>query len=1176
MPARLQREPRRFPHRLALLPLLGLCVAVAACDRATAPPQAGSLTIVSANGPEGAVGETVPLSVRVADDAGNPLGSFTVEWRVTAGGGTLAASSTQTGADGVARVNWALGTSPGTNRATGTASGASPVTFTVQAVAGPPVSLEVHAGSGQSVAVGTAVPTAPALRVEDRFGNPVAGVSVTCTVVGAGGTLASGTATTNAAGVATMGSWQIGTALGTHQLSCTAPGIAAVLVTATGVPGPPASITVQTGNQQSATVGTAVPVAPSVLVRDAHGNPAAGGVVTFSVTEGAGTLTGATATANASGVATLGAWTLGVVAGPNTLRVSAGSAPPVNITAVGSPGAPASATIAAGDAQEAPATSAVPVAPSVLVADQYGNGVPGVAVAFAVATGGGTVTGANATTGADGRATVGSWILGAGLGANTLTATAAGMAPLTFTATARSGPPASIAIHAGNNQTATVGTAVPSAPAVLIRDAAGNPVPGAVVTFSITAGGGSLTGANAATDAAGVATLGSWVLGFTAGANALSAAVAGVSPVTMSATGIAGPAASMAASAGNNQSAPAGSTLPIAPAVIVTDAYGNPVAGVAVTFAVASGGGTITGANATTNGNGVAAAGAWQLGAALGMNSATAAATGLPTVTFQAEGLTSSTLNLSVQGVHLNQGNQTAGGTVGGIANRAGLLRVMVQANEANAASPAVRVRLYQGATLLREETLAAPAAGVPTTPNLNNLNGTWNLALSAGEVVAGLAVEVLVDPGNTVAESSESDNVFPPGGGSASLDVQAIPDLNVVFIPVEATVHGLTGNVNAANMDSFLDETYQRLPTSSISPTLHAVFTSSQDLASREGWLILVLDILGLRTAEGAINQYYHGIVPAFQGMAQGGIASLAHSPADPVRVALSHDLFPSAPGTVAHELGHNMGRAHAPCGSPGGPDAGYPHSDARIGPPGYDVTSGTLMSSDVLRDYMSYCNPTWTSDYTFGAIVNWRRGDPLASPAEGYAAMAAPTTGVLVWGRMNSTDATLNPAFALRAPPALPDRAGPDVLVATDGSGDEVFRFSFTAVPVADAADPEERHFAFLVPLEGSEIERLHTIELRTARHTATQVASTMAAAPTLAGAEADLRLEPRPGERMRLRWDAGRFPMAMVRDAATGQVLSFARGGDAQLATGGRGADGIQILLSDGVRTRAVRHE
>src|SRR5207253_874745 len=85
------------------------------------------------------------------------------------------------------------------------------------------------------------------------------------------------------------------------------------------------------------------------------------------------------------------------------------------------------------------------------------------------------------------------------------------------------------------------------------------------------------------------------------------------SPVPFSATAKAGAAATIAANSATSQSATAGTAVGTPPSVIVKDANGNPVAQVAVTFAVAPGNGTITGGSQTTNTSGVATVGSWTL-----------------------------------------------------------------------------------------------------------------------------------------------------------------------------------------------------------------------------------------------------------------------------------------------------------------------------------------------------------------------------------------------------------------------------------------------------------------------------------------------------------------------------------------------------------------------------------
>src|SRR3989449_6811528 len=92
---------------------------------------------------------------------------------------------------------------------------------------------------------------------------------------------------------------------------------------------------------QSAPAGTAVSSSPSVLVKDANGNPVAGVAVTFAVAPGNGTITGGSQTTNASGVATVGSWTLNPKAGRKNPTPGSGTfaGSPVTIKATGTAGA---------------------------------------------------------------------------------------------------------------------------------------------------------------------------------------------------------------------------------------------------------------------------------------------------------------------------------------------------------------------------------------------------------------------------------------------------------------------------------------------------------------------------------------------------------------------------------------------------------------------------------------------------------------------------------------------------------------------------------------------------------------------------------------------------------------------------------------------------------------------
>jgi uncharacterized protein YjdB len=384
------------------------------------------------------------------------------------------------------------------------------------------------------------------------------------------------------------------------------------------VAGPPSRIVVNAGNNQSVAAGAAVPVAPSVRVTDAGDNPIANVAITFAVASGGGTITGATTTTNSSGVATLGSWTLGPAAGPNTLTVTSSAIAGVSLTfqAAGGAGAAANLIAFTGNNQTGTAGGNIPSPPSVKVTDANGNFVPGFSVTFAPGSGSGSVTGASVVTDAGGVATVGSWKLGTTPGAQTLIATATGLAgsPVTFNATAVAPVPSSLAGYVGNNQTTRPGTAVPTSPAFIVTDPAGIPVPGVTVSFVVIAGGGTLSAPSSVTNSDGIAAV-SWTLGSDNGTNTMSASIPGGIPaVQFNATAASPPPTTIAINGGDGQSVNAGQSVPIPPSVKITDAGGIGVQGVSVTFSVRSGDGSVTGASVVTNAQGIATIGSWTLG----------------------------------------------------------------------------------------------------------------------------------------------------------------------------------------------------------------------------------------------------------------------------------------------------------------------------------------------------------------------------------------------------------------------------------------------------------------------------------------------------------------------------------------------------------------------------------
>ena len=405
-------------------------------------------------------------------------------------------------------------------------------TVSLTVVVGPPAKIIASAGDNQGVPAGNALPVAPAVKVTDAGDNPIAGVVVNFAVTAGGGAITGTTATTTAAGIATAGIWTLGVVAGPNALTATSPAIAGAsfVFKAAGGAGPPTKIAGFAGNNQTGTAGGVVATKPSVIVTDANNNPVAKFTVTFAAASGSGSVTGGSAVTDPTGVATVGNWKLGTTPGPQSLNASAsgltGSPVVFNATAV----APVATNLAgfAGNNQTAKPNFAVSTLPSVIITDPAGVPVSGISVTFAVVSGGGSVTGAAATTNSDGIATVGSWVLGSAPGANSLTGSSGTLAgsPFTFNATAVPAPPTRIAINAGDGQTGIAGKPVPIPPSVKITDVDGTGVANVTVTFSIRSGSGSVSGATALSNSAGIATVGSWVLGL--GGNSLTASVPGL------------------------------------------------------------------------------------------------------------------------------------------------------------------------------------------------------------------------------------------------------------------------------------------------------------------------------------------------------------------------------------------------------------------------------------------------------------------------------------------------------------------------------------------------------------------------------------------------------------------------------------------------------------------------
>ena len=737
-------------------------------------------------------------------------------------------------------------------------------------------------------------------------------------------------------------------------------------------------------------------------------------------------------------------------------------------------------------------------------------------------------------------------------------------------------PSRSLLADAPGDSRGVVGEALGSVPGVRLVDKNGVGVAGVAVSFRADSGG-SVSPARVTTDASGRARPQAWVLGPAAGGQALVATARGAQDRWIGVTADPGQPSRLLSASFTQQATDVGTAVGNPPAVRVTDPFGNPVAGVPVNFEVQQGGGSVTGGEAISGANGLAVLEAWILGPSPGPNALVASAAGVGSVAFSAEGRT---LMISVESVQLNQATQNPAGDLPAVAGRPGLLRIVLKADRANIAVPDVRVRLFRNGVQQWERILPARTVGVPTAPLLRLENQTWNIELGAAEVQPGIAVEVLADPQQAVELSGRENTRFPRGAGLAALDVRQVAPLEVTFIRIRASRHdGAVANVSPETVDDYLTSTRRWLPLERVEGTLRAAeFVTDVNLTVENDIRRLLGDIRAIRTAASVSYEYYQGIMPAVRGIAVAGIAYLVDFPSDlSSRVGLAYDRLPDAAGKVAHELGHNMGRRHAPCGTPGALDPNFPYAFGGIGQTGYDIEDGVLRSPGVFSDFMSYCQPRWISDYNYAAILDWRRSDPTAfQPVPGEPDPLADVLGqrgpgILIWGRVGEDGVELNPVFSLEARPVLPEAEGAHAVRGFAADGALLFEVKFAGETVPHASDPSERHFGFFVPLAPAEIARLQRVELVSPYGMTDQASTGEQAAADRPTADRGAVTEDRLADGgLRLRWDTASRPVAMVRDRRSGAVLGIGRSGELHFSAESLAGAVPEVLLSDGVRT------
>ena len=366
----------------------------------------------------------------------------------------------------------------------------------------------------------------------------------------------------------------------------------------------PNSIGIVSGNEQRGLPSEKLANPFVVEVRDGSGSPFEGVPVTFTITEGGGTLSVTRVTTNDNGRAE-SLLTIGPNPGKHTVSVSVeGTEARETFTAEGIRVA-TKLEIISGNGQTGHPGFALENPFVVEVRDQTDVPLPGVQVTFSVTGGGGALSAIRATTDTDGRA-ASTLTLGSDPGTNSVEVNIEGSSlTATFNAEASLPPPVPtvLSVVSGDNQNAPTGRTLAKPLVVEVRDQYDDPMEGVTANFAVSAGGGSLSDTSVDTNANGLAQS-ILTLGQNTGINTVTVSVTGIQDLrTFNAGGIRIPLAFWIIT-GFDQKGMVGEALAKPFLVEVRDHTGEPLPGVQVTFTVSGGGGTLSVTSETTDADG--------------------------------------------------------------------------------------------------------------------------------------------------------------------------------------------------------------------------------------------------------------------------------------------------------------------------------------------------------------------------------------------------------------------------------------------------------------------------------------------------------------------------------------------------------------------------------------------
>ena len=319
--------------RIGAMPLtIGLAtivLAVACQDTTTAPPPVFSIQQAPTSSGD-LQRDTVlatPSPLRVIVRAGDaPAVDVVVYWTIEVDGSVITTEITRTDPSGVASLSLTFGSKPtvySVQARLGPDPGGSAVTFTLTATPGRAAALRIVAGSNQTDTVTAQLGAEYVVQVTDAHGNSAPDVGIEWTVAAGGGSITPAQSRTTAPNGYSSARHTLGRGTGVNSVVATLAELGAqVEFQAVATVARPTTLTMLSGNNQSAETNQRLGADYVVRVTDSYGNPVAGVVIDWTIVAGGGELSPTRDTTDVDGLASTRA-TGGTAAGAQIVKATA-------------------------------------------------------------------------------------------------------------------------------------------------------------------------------------------------------------------------------------------------------------------------------------------------------------------------------------------------------------------------------------------------------------------------------------------------------------------------------------------------------------------------------------------------------------------------------------------------------------------------------------------------------------------------------------------------------------------------------------------------------------------------------------------------------------------------------------------------------------------------------------